>query len=87
MSSLSEPIGRLYLRPMHPRTPGDKARAASAVELFSDLVFATAILFAGSQIHHVLGQGNFGHGVVSYLLVYVLHLVDVGEFRVAVLIV
>lgn len=69
MSSLSEPIGRLYLRPMHPRTPGDKARAASAVELFSDLVFATAILFAGSQIHYVLGQGNFGHGVVSYLLV------------------
>lgn len=69
MSSIPAPLGRFYLRPMHPRSPHEKGRVASVLELFYDLVFAAAILFAGTELHHTLGHGEFMHGAVNYLLV------------------
>lgn len=57
------------LVPMLPRDPRESGRAASALELFFDLVFVIAISMAGSNPHHPLAEGRAGYGVQSYVIV------------------
>ena len=62
--------GRFHLHRMLPRDPSEPGRTASPLELFFDLVFVVAVSIASSNLHHALSDGQFWHGVTSYLLVF-----------------
>ncbi|MDO5750331.1 MAG: low temperature requirement protein A [Rothia sp. (in: high G+C Gram-positive bacteria)] len=68
-SPLAQYTGRYFLNRMVPRDPNEHGRAASMLELFFDLVFVVAILFAGSELHHALTHGHVMAGVLNYALV------------------
>lgn len=55
---------------MYPRSPDEKHRTATPLELFFDLVFVVAVAQAGSRLHHKLAEGNILEAVVSYSMVF-----------------
>lgn len=67
-SSLPDPYKAF--RQMVPRSPQERHRAATPLELFFDLVFVVAIAFAGAQLHHALSANHAAHGVLSFALVF-----------------
>ncbi|WP_231568685.1 low temperature requirement protein A [Rhodococcus sp. MEB064] len=60
----------LALRPMVPRDPNEKHRAASSLELFFDLVFVVAVSFASVELAHLLEEDHIASGVGAYAMVF-----------------
>lgn len=40
------------------------------LELFFDLVFVVAVSIASAELHHALAEGDFLHGITSYVMVF-----------------
>lgn len=55
---------------MRARRPDEKHRAATPLELLFDLCFVVAAAQAGARLVHALAEGDTGHGVTGYLLVF-----------------
>ncbi|MFD0418165.1 low temperature requirement protein A [Streptomyces sp. NPDC127108] len=55
---------------MRARRPDEKHRAATPLELLFDLCFVVAAGQAGARLVHALAEGDTGHGVTGYLLVF-----------------
>lgn len=51
---------------MRPRSPDDKHRAATPLELLFDLVFVVAIAHAGSHFHHAIAADHVAEGLLGY---------------------
>ena len=62
------------MRPWHirmsGRDPAEAHRAATPLELLFDLCFVVAVAQAATFLHHDLAEGQFAHGVLSYLVVF-----------------
>jgi low temperature requirement protein LtrA len=55
---------------MRARRRDEAHRVATPLELFFDLSFAAAVAQAGQQLVHALAEGEPGHGITGYLLVF-----------------
>jgi low temperature requirement protein LtrA len=55
---------------MAPRDTTEEHRASTPLELFFDLCFVVAVATVADRLHHSLVEGQVGHGVVAYLLVF-----------------
>ncbi|MEL3948195.1 MULTISPECIES: low temperature requirement protein A [Streptomyces] len=55
---------------MRARRPDEKHRAATPLELLFDLCFVVAAGQAGARLVHALAEGETGHGITGYLLVF-----------------
>jgi hypothetical protein len=62
--------GRVFYRPMLARHPHEEHRTATPLELFFDLCFVVAVTQAGDRLHHAISDGQFGHGVLGFVLVF-----------------
>ncbi|HWB38067.1 MAG TPA: low temperature requirement protein A [Rugosimonospora sp.] len=60
---------RRLVRPMRPRSRSGH-RVATPLELLFDLCFVVAVAQASDRLHHALIEGEVGHGLVGYLLVF-----------------
>ncbi|MEC3979433.1 low temperature requirement protein A [Amycolatopsis sp. H20-H5] len=61
---------RVWYRPMRSRDSGEGHRVSTPLELLFDLCFVVAVGQAAAQLHHALGEGHYGHGVLSFVLVF-----------------
>ncbi|MFE0028106.1 low temperature requirement protein A [Amycolatopsis sp. NPDC059021] len=61
---------RVWYRPMRSRDSDEHHRVATPLELLFDLCFVVAVGQAGAQLHHAFTEGHFGHGVLSFALVF-----------------
>ena len=52
------------------RDPAEAHRASTPLELLFDLCFVVAVAQAAGALHHDLADGQVGHGVLSYLIVF-----------------
>ena len=52
------------------RDPNEPHRAVTPLELLFDLCFVVAVAQAGAELHHGLAEGQIGHALVSYLIVF-----------------
>ncbi|MFC0039889.1 low temperature requirement protein A [Actinomadura rayongensis] len=52
------------------RDPGEEHRASTPLELLFDLCFVVAVSQAAAQLHHSLGEGHAGSGVLGYAMVF-----------------
>ncbi|MFB4420334.1 low temperature requirement protein A [Streptomyces sp. QL37] len=59
-----------WRRPMVARLTGEEHRTATALELFFDLCFVTAVAQASAAFEHELAEGHIGHGVLGYAMVF-----------------
>ena len=59
-----------WRRPMVARTAGEQHRTATALELFFDLCFVTAVAQASGAFEHELAEGHTGDGVLGYAMVF-----------------
>ncbi|MEV0025978.1 low temperature requirement protein A [Streptomyces atroolivaceus] len=57
-------------RPMVARPAHERHRTATALELFFDLCFVTAVAQASAAFEHELAEGHVGHGVLGYAMVF-----------------
>ncbi|MGW1315410.1 low temperature requirement protein A [Streptomyces sp. NPDC002426] len=57
-------------RPMVARLAGEEHRTATALELFFDLCFVAAVAQASAAFEHELAEGNVGHAVLGYAMVF-----------------
>jgi low temperature requirement protein LtrA len=55
---------------MRARRPDEPHRAATPLELFFDLCFVVAVAQAGARLVHAVAEGDTGHGVAGYLMVF-----------------
>jgi low temperature requirement protein LtrA len=55
-----------FVRRLTPRDPGEEHRAASPLELLTDLCFVVAISQAAALLHHEVSHGSAGHGLESF---------------------
>ena len=56
------------LRSLGPRDPQQGHRAASPLELLTDLCFVVAISQSAALLHHEVSAGSPGHGLLSFVL-------------------
>ncbi|MFF0145389.1 low temperature requirement protein A [Amycolatopsis sulphurea] len=72
MAHEASPAGRTrqWYRPMRPRDRQEEHRASTPLELLFDLCFVVAVGQAAAQLHHALGEGHVGHGVLSFAMVF-----------------
>lgn len=68
--SQSPYVGVAWIRPMLARLSDEEHRTATALELFFDLCFVTAVAQLASALEHELSEGRTGHGVLGYALVF-----------------
>ncbi|GAA4554693.1 low temperature requirement protein A [Amycolatopsis samaneae] len=61
---------RVWYRPMRSRDSAEHHRVATPLELLFDLCFVVAVGQAGAHLHHDFAEGHFGHGTVSFVLVF-----------------
>ena len=54
------------LRSLGPRDPQQGHRAASPLELLTDLCFVVAISQSAALLHHEVSAGSPGHGLLSF---------------------
>jgi low temperature requirement protein LtrA len=54
------PARRVWRRPMLSRSPGERHRASTPLELFFDLCFVVAVAQAAGQLHHALAAAAPG---------------------------
>ncbi|MFE3518808.1 low temperature requirement protein A [Streptomyces sp. NPDC059166] len=57
-------------RPMVARLAGEEHRTATALELFFDLCFVTAVAQASAAFEHELAEGHVADGVLGYAMVF-----------------
>ncbi|MEU0126909.1 low temperature requirement protein A [Streptomyces sp. NPDC006289] len=57
-------------RPMVARLASESHRTATALELFFDLCFVTAVAQASGAFEHELAEGRIGHGILGYAMVF-----------------
>lgn len=62
-------IARL-VRPLAPRDPHEEHRAASPLELFTDLCYVVAIAQAALTLEHEIVEGHAGHGLVWFAVAF-----------------
>ncbi|MEU8900611.1 low temperature requirement protein A [Nocardia sp. NPDC048505] len=62
--------GWTWRHSMVPRSPQERHRAATPLELLLDLCFVVAIAQLALRLEHALAEGHFAHGVLSYFLVF-----------------
>ncbi|WP_328732363.1 low temperature requirement protein A [Streptomyces caniferus] len=55
---------------MRARRRDEEHRTATPLELFFDLCFVVAIAEAGRQLAHALAEGQPGHGITGYLMLF-----------------
>ena len=55
---------------MAARSPHEPHRASTPLELFFDLVFVVAIARAAAGLHHAVGAGHAGHGLIGFVMVF-----------------
>ncbi len=71
MTEGSEPRAiRPWYVPMGGRDRDESHRSATPLELLFDLCFVVAVAQAAGALHHDLAEGEIGHGLVSYLIVF-----------------
>jgi low temperature requirement protein LtrA len=63
---LSGTLSRVMVR----RDPGEAHRAATPLELLFDLCFVVAVAQAGARLVHAVAQGDAGHGVLNYAMIF-----------------
>jgi low temperature requirement protein LtrA len=56
--------------PLAPRDPGQEHRSSTPLELLFDLCFVVAVGQAAARLHHSVGEGHTGHGLVGYATVF-----------------
>ncbi|RJQ75688.1 low temperature requirement protein A [Pseudonocardiaceae bacterium YIM PH 21723] len=52
------------------RSRDEEHRAATPLELFFDLCFVVAVAQAGARLVHAIAEGEWQHGILSYLIVF-----------------
>ncbi|MEV7398371.1 low temperature requirement protein A [Aeromicrobium sp. NPDC092404] len=57
---------RPIVRPLAPRDPREEHRAASPLELFTDLCYVVAIAQAALSLHHEIAEGHAAHGLLWF---------------------
>ena len=62
-------LGR-YVRPLVARNPAELHRAASPLELFTDLCFVVAVSQAAASLHHQIAEGHVTHGVTGFAMAF-----------------
>lgn len=55
---------------MTARSRTEEHRASTPLELFFDLCFVVAVAQAGGRLVHAVADGDVGHGVVGYLMIF-----------------
>ncbi len=68
--SESQSAAGAWHRPMVARLSSEKHRAATALELFFDLCFVTAVAQASGAFEHELAEGRIAHGILGYAMVF-----------------
>jgi low temperature requirement protein LtrA len=63
-------VGAPWYLPMRARATDEPHRAATPLELLFDLCFVVAVSLAAARLHHAVSAGQFGHGLLGYLLVF-----------------
>lgn len=58
------------LSAMRGRDPGEAHRNATPLELLFDLCFVVAVSQAATQLHHAIGAGHLGSGVLAYAAIF-----------------
>src|ERR1700749_1401180 len=66
----SQPRPLVVVTRMRARRRDEAHRVSTPLELFFDLSFAAAVAQAGQQLVHALAEGEPGHGITGYLLVF-----------------
>jgi low temperature requirement protein LtrA len=66
----STPQKRRLVLPMLPRSPDEKHRVATTLELFFDLVFVVAVAQASSSLHHGIAEAHFSEAISGYILAF-----------------
>ncbi|MDT8915364.1 low temperature requirement protein A [Amycolatopsis sp. PS_44_ISF1] len=61
---------RVWHRPMRSRDSAEHHRVATPLELLFDLCFVVAVGQAAANLHHQLSEGQVGHGVLGFALVF-----------------
>lgn len=56
--------------PMSGRNPSEEHRASTPLELLVDLTFVVAVAQAAAGLHHAVGAGEIGAGLIGYLGVF-----------------
>ncbi|MFE9911672.1 low temperature requirement protein A [Streptomyces clavifer] len=69
MSQSQSTVGGWH-RPMVARLSSEEHRAATALELFFDLCFVTAVAQAATAFEHELAEGHIADGVLGYAMVF-----------------
>lgn len=59
-----------WLRRMVGRDPDEAHRASTPLELLFDLTLVVAVARAASELHHALAQGQLGHALAGYAVVF-----------------
>ena len=71
---MGEMAAAARMRPWHirmsGRDPAEPHRSATPLELLFDLCFVVAVAQAATFLHHDLAEGEFAHGILSYLVVF-----------------
>lgn len=68
---MNEIRGRLFdFRPFGPRDPAEAHRAATALELFFDLVTVIAVAAAAAGLHHGISEGHAASAVPVFLIAF-----------------
>ncbi|MDD9350153.1 MULTISPECIES: low temperature requirement protein A [unclassified Mumia] len=52
------------------RDPGEPHRAATPLELLTDLCFVVAVAQAATQLHHATTDGDLAHGLLRFAMVF-----------------
>jgi low temperature requirement protein LtrA len=55
---------------MRARLRDEQGRTSTPLELFFDLCFVVAVAQAGAQLVHYVAEGDAGHGLLGYLLLF-----------------
>jgi low temperature requirement protein LtrA len=63
-------VGVAFLRRMSGRDPDEAHRASTPLELLFDLTFVVAVAAAGTQLRHALADGQTGHALAGYAIVF-----------------
>ena len=61
---------RRWYQPMRPRRTDEDHRVSTPLELLFDLCFVVAVSQAAARLHHAVGLGQLGHGLVGYGTVF-----------------
>jgi low temperature requirement protein LtrA len=61
---------RRWRRPMVGRDRDEEHRASTPLELLFDLCFVVAVASAAAELHHALGEGHVGSGLVGFLTAF-----------------